>query len=257
MDEDVPQRMSWSRIRSYLTCSLQYFFRHVSKEKPEFTPGALAFGSAMHRAMEEALVRRMAGTDIPVAELVGAFEVILDEAELEAPIRWSEKESRESVTAQAKAMLEVWLARPRTGKTLAVEEGFEIELAPWLRLSGRVDLVEETEDGHLLLTDLKTSRSAWGDEQVLQGQDQLVLYREGLRSLIEAVGKPVRLAWEVLLKQKAPRVEVVELKDPPTAERAIRTATIVQEAIEKRIFVPSPGVMQCHGCPYRSACRAW
>ena len=45
-----------------------------------------------------------------------------------------------------------------------------------LRLGG---IVEESEDGeHLLLTDLKTSRAAWGEEQVLQGQDQLVLYRK-------------------------------------------------------------------------------
>jgi len=255
--DHVPERLSWSRIRAYLTCSLQYFFRYVAQEKPEFTPGALAFGSALHRAMEESLVGQMAGQEIDLDHLIVTFGTSLDEAEVEAAIRWPERDNRESVTAQAKTMLDIWLRHPRSGKILGVEESFEVELTPWLRLSGRVDVVEETDDGYLLLTDLKSSRAAWGDEQVLQGQDQLVLYREGLRPLIEAVGKPVKLAWEVILKQKAPRVERIELTDPPSADRAIRTATIVQEAISKQIFVPSPGAMQCHGCPYRAACRDW
>lgn len=257
MDVQPPERLSWSRIRGYLSCSLAYYFRYIANEKPEFTPGALAFGSALHRAMEEALVGRMAGQEIPLDDLVGVFGASLDEADAEAPIRWSEKETWASVIGQARAMLEVWLAQPRPGKILAVEESFDVELTPWLRLSGRVDVVEESEDGqHLLLTDLKTSRSTWGEEQVLQGQDQLVLYREGLRSLIESVGKPVKLGWEVLLKQKTPRVDRIELTDPPTAERAIRTAMIVREAIGRQIFAPSPG-LSCHGCPYRGACRRW
>jgi hypothetical protein len=257
MGHTTPDHMSWSRIRTYLTCSLQYFFRYVAGVKPEFTPGALAFGSAMHRAMETALVQRMAGVEPVLDDLVTVVETALAEADAEAPIRWAERSGRAEAVAQARAMLEVWLAYPRPGKILGVEESFEVELAPWLpKLQGRVDLVTEEPDA-LVLTDLKTARSAWGEEQVLQGQDQLVLYREGLRDLIEAVGKPVKLAWELVLKQKTPRVERIELSDPPvTADRAVRTATIVLEAIERQIHVPAPGI-QCHGCPYRTACRAW
>lgn len=259
MDAIVPDHLSWSRIRSYLTCSLSYFFRYISKEKPEFTPGPLAFGSAIHLAMETALVQRMAGEVPDLDQMVRVFGGALDESEAEAPIRWSEKETRDTVTTQARGMLAVWLEHPRPGRIIGVEESFDIEVAPWLRLTGRVDVIEESEDGNfLLLTDLKSSRSAWGDEQVLQGQDQLLLYRDGLRPLIESIGKPVKLAWEVILKQKTPRVERIELSDPPpTAERSIKTATIVLEAIEKQIFVPSPGMMQCHGCPFRAACVAW
>jgi RecB family exonuclease len=256
VNEHAPSHLSWSRIRSYLTCSLAYFFRYIAKEKPEHTPGAFAFGAAVHRAIESALVQQMAGEQAVLDELLTAFSGALDESETEAPIKWSERETRESVTAQARSMLEAWLAHPRAGRVIGVEESFEVELMPGLRLTGRADLITE-EPEVLVIADVKTSRSAWGEEQVLQGQDQLVLYREGLRPIIEAVGKPVKLQWEVLLKQKAPRVDIVELADPPpTADRAIRTATVVQEAIAKQIFVPAPGI-QCHGCPFRSACRAW
>lgn len=257
MDSNVPDHLSWSRIRAWLTCSLAYFFRHISKEKPEFTPGPLAFGSAIHLALETALVQRMAGEEPTLDHLVGVFEGSLDEAGVQAPIRWSEKETRESVVAQARAMIDVWLRHPRPGKVIGVEESFAVELAPWLpKLHGRVDLIEEGEA--VTIVDLKTSRSAWGEEQILQGQDQLVLYREGLKRIIEAIGKPVKLAWEIILKQKVPKVVRIEVPEPqPTAERVIKTATMVLEAIEKQIFVPSPGLMQCHGCPFRAACRSW
>lgn len=257
MESNAPDHLSWSRIRSYLSCSLAHFFRYVAKETPEFTPGPLAFGSAIHRAMETALVQRMAGEVPDVDHIVGVFGGALAESEAEAPIRWSEKETLGTVIAQARAMLAVWLDHPRSGRIIGVEESFDVAVTPWLRLTGRADVIEESEDGFLLLTDLKSSRSAWSDEQVLQGQDQLVLYREGLRPLIEAIGKPVKLAWEVILKQKSPRVERIELTNPPpTAERAIKTATIVLEAIEKQIFAPSPG-WACASCPYRGPCRRW
>lgn len=254
----APDHLSRSRIRAYLTCSLAYFFRYIAKKTPEHTPGPLAFGSAIHRAMETALVQRMAGEAPDLDHIVSVFGGALADSATEAPIRWSEKETLGTVMAQARAMLAVWLDHPRPGRIIGVEESFDVAVAPWLRLTGRVDVIEESEDGNfLLLTDLKSSRSAWGDEQILQGQDQLVLYREGLRPLIDAIGKPVRLGWEVILKQKTPRVEFIELTDPPpTAERAIKIATIVQEAIERQIYVPSPG-WQCSGCPFRAACRGW
>lgn len=258
MDTTVPDHLSWSRIRAYLTCSLQYFFRYFAKETPEFTPGALAFGSAIHLALETALVQRIAGEEPILDHLVGVFDGSLDEAGVQAPIRWSEKETRESVVAQARAMIDVWLRSPRPGKVIGVEESFEVELAPWLpKLHGRVDVIEESDDGSLTIIDIKSARSAWGEEQILQGRDQLVLYKEGLKGIIEAIGKPVKLAWEIILKQKVPRVVRIEVPEPlPTAERAIKTATIVLEAIEKDIYAPSPG-WQCSGCPYRAACAAW
>ena len=69
-----------------------------------------------------------------------------------------------------------------------------------------------------------------------------MLYAAGLRELIEAVGKPVRLGWWIVGKVKQPWVAMVWLPEPaPAVDRPIKIATIVVEAIEKQLFVPSPG----------------
>jgi len=258
MDDIVTDHLSYSRLRSFQICSLKYFFIYVEKVKPAFTPGALAFGTAFHRVVEEALVRKMAGENPAIENLMTVFGKSLDKSQEQAPIRWSEKETRASVMAQAQGMIQSWISwgRPEA-RIVGVEEGFELELASWLpKLQGRVDFVEVQEDA-VVLGDIKTSRTHWGDEQILQGQDQLVLYREGLRGLIEEIGKPVKLVWEIIGKVKTPWIERVVLPEPlPTTERPIRIASIVLEAIEKRVFLPHPG-WQCLSCPFRGPCREW
>lgn len=254
----APDHLSYSRIRSYLACSLAYGFKYVFKEPPEFTPAALAFGSAFHRAAEEALVQRMTGVEAVIDDLVKVFEASLDESETAAPIKWGERDDRVGAVEQGRRMLAAWLAAERPpGQVIAVEHAFEVELAPWLpKLQGRADVVLEGDD-HITILDLKTSRTHWGPDEIEAGRDQLLLYAAGLRDLIEVAGKPVRLGWWIVGKVKHPWVETVWLPAPlPAVDRPIKIATIVVEAIEKQLFVPSPG-WACATCPFRSACRAW
>jgi hypothetical protein len=55
--------------------------------------------------VEEALVQRMSGEVVDVAQLVGVVAKSLDERAQEAPIRFGEKESRETMLDQATRML--------------------------------------------------------------------------------------------------------------------------------------------------------
>jgi hypothetical protein len=257
VDDIVTEHLSYSRIRSFQICSLAYFFRYVAKEKPAFTPAALAFGSAFHRSVEEALIQRMTGVSPAVDDLLGVFCKALDESEDTAPIRGGEKNDRVGAINQARQTLMAWLTWERpSSRIIAVEHFFEMQLSPWLpKLQGRVDVLEET-DEELIISDIKTSRTHWGEDEIEAGRDQLVLYREGLKPLIEEIGKPVRLCWEVIGKVKAPWVERIELSNPPEITRPIRIATLVLEMIEKALFVPSPGWM-CSTCPFRDACQGW
>ncbi|MBI4864899.1 MAG: PD-(D/E)XK nuclease family protein [Candidatus Riflebacteria bacterium] len=109
------------------------------------------------------------------------------------------KDDRADAIDQARRMLVVWLTWERPmGRILAVEQSFEVEVAPWLpKLQGRVDVVTEMEDA-IELSDVKTSRTHWSEDEIESGRGPLVLYREGLRDLTESIGKPLRLAWEVI-----------------------------------------------------------
>lgn len=258
MQAAINNHLSYSRLRAYQNCSLAFYFRYVSKEQPEFTPAALAFGSAFHRAAEEALVQRMAGAEPTVDALMPIFDASLDESEAGAPIRWGEREDRTGAVEQAKRMLTAWLATEQPfGRIIGVEQPFEIVLAEWLpKLQGRADLVIE-DDATITLLDIKTSRTHWGPDEIEAGQDQLLLYREGLRDLIEDTGKTVRLGWWIVGKVKQAWVDLIYVPDPlPAMDRPIKIASIILEAIEKQIFVPSPG-WACSTCPHRTACRNW
>lgn len=198
LDRDRPY-LSWSRIRSYSTCSLQYFFRYVSKEKPAFTPAALAFGVALHSAIENALRATVAGTEFTIDDLLGIFSEMLDQQAQTAPIKWPAKQDRASAIELARRMLTAWLAVPRTGRIVSIEEPVSMTLPSGMRILGRVDFVVE-EDDHVVLGDIKTAARVWGEEEIWRGQDQLLLYRDALRSKLEALGKPIKLAWHVVTK---------------------------------------------------------
>ena len=120
---------------------------------------------------------------------------------------------------------------------------------------GRIDLVEEGDE--LSVLDVKTSRGRWGEEEVIQHASQLALYRAGVADLAREIGKPVRVGFEIITKTKNPTVERLYLDDAgETLERQVKAATLVLEAVEKGIFIPSPG-WQCSSCPFRAACREW
>jgi putative RecB family exonuclease len=51
MNQENPH-LSYSQVSQYLQCPLKYRFSYVDCLEPEFTPAALAFGAAMHSAID-------------------------------------------------------------------------------------------------------------------------------------------------------------------------------------------------------------
>lgn len=258
--ENALEYLSHSRLEAYRSCSLKFKFHYIDKIPAAFTPGPLAFGIAFHRAVEEALVGLLAGGFPQVDELVRVFGVAFDEEATKVPIRYGEKEDRDSMLEQARRMLEAWTTWSLPKATiLAVEHEFRVPLAEWLPpLVGRIDLVELDEDaGYINVIDVKSSRGRWSQEDVLQHAGQLALYRAGVEELVRDVGKPVRLGFEIITKTKTPVVERYYLEDGgEPLDRQVRTATMVLEAVERGIYIPSPS-WACASCPWAGPCREW
>ena len=120
---------------------------------------------------------------------------------------------------------------------------------------GRVDLLTEDSDS-LVVTDIKTSRGKWSQEQVEDSGEQLLLYSH-LASEI-APGKKIATRFLVLTKTKEPVVEEhTRDVNPATVKRTLAGVERVWRAIESGVFCPAPSTMNCSGCGYRAACRAW
>jgi hypothetical protein len=84
-----------------------------------------------------------------------------------------------------------------------------------------------------------------------------VLYREAIKELAMELGKPVKLAYEVITKTKTPVVERYIIDRAPEAiERQVKVAELVVKAVDAGIFIPQPG-WSCPTCPWAGLCREW
>ena len=251
--------VSWSALSTFRTCPLKYKFRYIDGLPEESVSSALVFGSGIHSAVEQHFQAILSGDEQPdVDRLMFADRSAWLPHDPDA-ISFGGSETRASLDALASKILTAFLNSPAAsvqGRVLGVEEeirGMLVEGVP--DLYGRVDLLTEDSDS-LVITDIKTSRGKWSQEQVEDSGEQLLLYSH-LASEISP-GKKIATRFLVLTKTKEPVVEehVREVK-PAAVKRTLAGVERVWRAISAGNFYPAPSTMSCAGCGYRAACRAW
>jgi putative RecB family exonuclease len=251
--------ISWSAISTFRTCPLKYKFRYIDGLPEESVSAALVFGTGIHTAVEQHYQAILSGGPKPDLDaLLFCYRSAWLPHDPEA-IQFGSTETRASLDALAGKMLAAFLASPAAnvqGRVLGVEEeirGLLVESVP--DLYGRVDLLTEDSDS-LVITDIKTSRSKWSAEQVEDSGEQLLLYSH-LASEI-APGKKIATRFLVLTKTKEPVVEEhIREVEPAAVKRTLASVERVWRAIESGVFYPAPSTINCSGCGYRAACRAW
>jgi len=251
--------VSWSALSTFRTCPLKYKFRYIDGLPEESVSAALIFGTGIHTAVEQHFQALLAGDTQPdVERLMFAYRSAWLPHDPDV-IQFGSTETRGSLDALAARMLTAFLASPAAsvqGRVLGVEEeirGMLVKGVP--DLYGRVYLLTEDDD-RLVVTDIKTSRGRWSQDQVEDSGEQLLLYSH-LASEISP-GKKIATRFMVLTKTKEPVVEehVCEV-EPAAVKRTLAGVERVWRAIESGVFYPAPSTMNCASCGYRAACRAW
>ena len=251
--------VSWSALSTFRTCPLKYKFRYIDDLPEESVSSALVFGTGIHTAVEQHYQAHLAGDPKPDLDaLLFAYRSAWLPHDPDA-IQFGSTETRASLNALASKMLTAFLNSPAAsvqGRVLGVEEelrGVLMEGVP--DLYGRVDLLTEDADT-LVVTDIKTSRGKWSQEQVEDSGEQLLLYSH-LASVISP-GKRIATRFLVLTKTKEPVIEEhVRGVEPRAVKRTLAGVERVWRAIESGVFYPAPSTMNCATCGYRAACRAW
>jgi hypothetical protein len=251
--------LSYSAVSLYSMCSLRYYFHYHADLPEEFTSASLVFGSGLHASLQFHFEELLAGNSAPSRDvLMQAFWTEWNRREPKA-IRFSRGDDLSTVGRLAERMLSAFqtsrLAMP-AGVILGVEEEMRGVLVPGVPdLLARVDLIVETDDA-MIVTDHKTASRAWSYEHVDDAAGQLLLYHELVAPI--AGNKPIKLQFAIVTKTTAPEVILHEV--PVTRPKIERTKRIVEriwKAIDGQHYYPSPSPMNCPGCPYRKACRAW
>jgi len=252
--------LSWSSIKTYATCPQRFFLRYIEQVPEEFTAASLAFGSAFHSAVDFIHQARIEGAPLPTVEVaLSRYSEAWSESVQNAPVQFAKGEDAITLHETATRMLAAYLehlANSATGTIIAIEESLRFRLllnVPPLEM--RLDLLELSAGGDLIVSDLKTSRSRWNDEKARESLPQLVLYSNGLMPLLRELGaKRIITRFVVISKAKKPAVQVLE----PQATQAdvIRLKDQVTDtwsAIQAGVFMKRES-WACMQCPYRKRC---
>jgi hypothetical protein len=192
------EHLSYSGITTYASCPRKFYYHYLEKAPQEFVPAALAFGSAFHRAVEAIHQARIEGSPIPTLEMLLQE---YDSAWIEATanglsVNQAKEEDAKSLRVMAERMLSVYrehvittAEQSRSVQIIGIEHAARFELLPNIPpMEMRLDLLELTADGDLIVSDLKTSRSRWNETKAQECLPQLVLYSSGLMPLLRSLG---------------------------------------------------------------------
>jgi len=251
-----PDHISPTSAKSYLGCSLKYFFEKVQRLKRP-TSVALHCGKAIHAGLQAFHLARWRGEDDSPEAVATAYGESFTALERdEGPVNYPDEASREKARQDGLRVLAAYLdspeclaARPRAVEVLLSEQIDGISV----RLTGAMDLVR----GDLTPVDFK-SAAARPDpgHAAFEHELQLVCYQ----LLLEATcgESPPALELVYLVKTKMPQVLKVPVK-PAGPRRKERVKAMLRAAVDGIIagrFHPQPG-MNCSWCQFRRECAAW
>lgn len=251
-----PDYLSPSSVKSYLSCSLRFFFERVAQiRKP--TTVALHVGKAIHATLQSFNLARWRGEDSSEATMEEAFSThFLELEKTEGPVDYAHEETRQKVRYYAWNTVKAYMASNEVASQmpLGVEVGLSAAI-PGLSVPvrGVIDLVQHD----LTAVDFKsTAAKPDAGHTAFDHELQLVTYQMMIE---EATGDtPPSLDLIYLIKTKTP--QVIRVKTPPADEqRKQRVADlyrIAYEGITTERFHPQPG-MQCTWCQYRKECSGW
>jgi CRISPR/Cas system-associated exonuclease Cas4 (RecB family) len=253
--EELLQTISVSRLNTFHTCRLQFFFRYVAGIKSPNT-AARYVGITVHHALSiwnRARWRKQALSTEGLQEQFNEFWV-----KEETAVRWDDGEAEVTKT-QAWSLLETYLKNTpippneaAEGVEVSVEADLESHGLP--KLVGILDLIRPGG----LIVDFKTAgQTPNADKAEHLHESQLsaygILYRE-------ATGRKER-GFELhhLVKLKTPKLVVTELA-PMTERQKTRLFRLIEsyvQGVEREDWVPSPHPMTCSCCEFIGHCRRW
>ena len=251
-----PDYLSPSSVKSYLSCSMRFFFEKVAQiRKP--TTVALHVGKAIHATLQSFNLARWRGEDSSEATMEETFSInFLELEKTEGPVDYADEETHQKVRSCAWNTVKAYMNSDEVSSRmpLGVEVGLSATI-PGLPVPvrGVIDLVQHD----LTAVDYKSAAAKPdASHAAFDHELQLVTYQMMVE---EATGDtPPSLDLIYLVKTKTP--QVIRIKTPPADEqRKQRIADLYRIAYEGIIterFHPQPG-MQCSWCQYMKECSGW
>jgi CRISPR/Cas system-associated exonuclease Cas4 (RecB family) len=251
----LQRTVSASRLGLFLSCRLKFYFRYVLEIQKQKTP-ALQIGSAVHSALKAWNKARWLEKPLTLIQLYDAFAAAWSD-ESEGKVDWEHNEEQEEAKTVGWKLIQAYTREcgiPVDQKPDAVEVPVDADLHKFglPKLVGILDLVQQKQ-----IIDYKTASSTPNAEKLphtheIQTTTYAVLYREATGS------KETGIQLHHLVKTKSPKIIFSRL--PPMTmhqqNRLFHLMEAYQEGLERKDFVPSPG-LGCMSCEFFNECRNW
>lgn len=193
-----------------MCCPLKYRFQYVEELPKPFKPSGLAFGGAIHAAIEWYHKANRQGVKPPLEKVQKIFQADWYAQRTDSEIRYKDKETEEQLITKGNELLSLYYSVPLVNGVRATEYAFEVPIVNLktdeiltLPLKGRIDLIEEGD----AIGEIKTSSKKL-DKHTLDNQLQLTAYGYAYRLLFGRFPKAYRVIN--LVKTKAPKIEALQ-----------------------------------------------
>jgi len=239
--------LSYSQIDIFNTCPRQYRYRYLQRI-PVPPSAAQSFGDAIHKALLSFYKVAKEGKNPTKEDLLRLL------GENWSSLGYASKTHEEKMKKQGQEMLAGFYEKAYDPKRLPrdLEQVFTIKVTPEFKVGGKIDRVDELEDGRIEILDYKTGRVLKGEkiEQSLQmtvyalaAQDQGIYGKKA---------EEVVLSFYFFDTQE----KISTRRTSEQLKEAKKALIEKKEEIEKSDFSPKPSNM-CEFCDFKLLCEAW
>jgi len=249
--------LSPSQINLYIQCSLKYKYQYIDQIPKPFKPSGLAFGSAIHSAIEWFHKERMKKREVSLEKLLKIFETDWFSQKVDTEIQYKDGEDEMKLLLTGKEMLGIYFRSP-LDEIKGAEVPFHVPLLNpstgeelGIPLEGIIDLIEKDD----VVVEFKTSSRSM-DPESLNDFLQLTAYSYAYRVLF---GKePQMLKVINFVKARTPKMVVIETsREKRDYERLFYIAREVVKGINSDYFFFPRQTFMCKDCEYGDLCKEW
>ena len=264
---ELPKAFSFSQINAYKECPYKYKLQSILKIRTKGGP-QLSFGSSMHSVLQKFYLRVKELNAVTQESLFSLPQKnMLPKGEIKVPTLdevlkiydesfiddwYKSAKQREDYYLRGKEILRDYY-KNNDGKwqiPVALEQGFKYKIGPYL-LSGKIDRIDQAQDGTLHIVDYKTGNAK--TELTTDDKDQLLIYQLAAGDLPEFknIGTVSALTYLYLSDQSELTFIGKEKELEKIKEKVITTI----EQINARNFVATPEKFVCNNCDFKDICE--